>query len=287
MYYGLTSVELTACMGGSRLNRNHYRRTMNILPEAAEDSSTVAEDSANQGAPSRLRTGRMSRFQWWVCGVVALGFAAWSLRSVGPYNIAETDAARHAMNGAFLHDLIAGGKFSDVIGFARNYYAHLPALSIPYHPPLFPLIEALFFAAFGVSPIAAKLPVTLAVAVCAIFMFRLMSTHRSLAIAALSTITFFSLPEALWVSADVMLEFPALAFVLPAVYCLQSSNGEYKMRFALGFAALAAAAVWTKQQTVFLGATPILYLILSGRLRQLLKVLPGFLWRCSVWRSAH
>src|SRR5256885_714708 len=118
--------------------QKHERRAMKIEPGAAEGASAIAGDAINQAAPSRPRTHLMSRLQWSLCGFIALGFGAWSLRTVGPYNIAETDAARHAMNGAFLHDLIASGKFSDVMGFARNYYAHLPALSIPYHPPLFP-----------------------------------------------------------------------------------------------------------------------------------------------------
>jgi len=46
------------------------------------------------------------------------------------------------MNGVFLHDLIVRGKFTDILPFARNYFAHLPALSLPYHPPMFPLMEA-------------------------------------------------------------------------------------------------------------------------------------------------
>jgi hypothetical protein len=80
--------------------------------------------------------GRLTgRVHIWLPLAIALCFTAWSFRSSGPYNMVETDAARHAMNGVFIHDLVAAGKILDVFAFAKSYYAHLPALSLPYHPP--------------------------------------------------------------------------------------------------------------------------------------------------------
>jgi hypothetical protein len=190
----------------------------------------------------------------------------------GAYTIVATDAARHAMNGAFLYDLIVRGSFSAPIEFARTYYAHYPALSMPYHPPAFPLIEAVFFFVFGVNAFAARLSVALAVAVCSFFLFRLaVTTHRSAMVAACSAITFLCLPESMAVGSDVMLEFPVLAFTLLAIRCLQPAETGYSMRRASAFALLAAAAVWTKQQAVFLGAVPFLYFALLGRWQLLRK----------------
>ena len=40
---------------------------------------------------------------------------------------------------------------------------------------------------------------------------------------------------------------------------------------ALLFAALSAAAMWTKQHAVFLGAMPVMYAVVSGRSRLLLR----------------
>lgn len=196
------------------------------------------------------------------------------MRTVGGYNVIETDAARHAMNGVFLHDLIASGSFTHAVGYARNYYAHLPALSLPYHPPLFPLIEALFYSLFGVSIFSARLAVAVTVGVSALALFGLiLKTHRSGWIAALSTITFLCLPESLWLSSDVMLEYPTLVFTLLAIYCLQPVDREYTIRRALCFGVLAAAAVWTKQFAVFLGLVPFVYLIILRRWKLFLK--PG------------
>lgn len=218
---------------------------------------SLAEEPGEQ--PQASLKPKSTRLEWWLCIAIALVFSAWGMRSVGPYNVIETDAARHAMNGVFLHDLIAQGKFTHVLTFARSYYGQFPALSLPYHPPLFPLIEALFYTVLGVSAMAARLAVALSIFAAAIAMFRLvMATHRSCAVAALSTITFLCLPEALWLGSDVMLEFPALVFTLLAIYRLQPMDGEYTMRRLIGFTVLAAAAVWTKQQTVFLIAVPFL-----------------------------
>jgi hypothetical protein len=67
-----------------------------------------------------------------------------------------------------------------------------------------------------------------------------------------------------------MLELPALTFVLAALCCLRNVKEHYTLSRGLWFALLAGAAVWTKQQAVFLGAVPFLYFVLSRRWRLLL-----------------
>jgi len=193
----------------------------------------------------------------WLPYVLAAAFALWSLRGAGNGSIADTDAARHFMNGAFVHDLIAGGHMRRPIEFAKEYYGRLPALSMPFHPPLFPAIEALFFFVFGVKLLAARAAVALAVGVSAILFYRLLrATHGSDLLAACVTISLFSLSISQLVATDVMLEYPSLVFTLAALYCVRDFDDGYPLGRALLFAVLAAAAVWTKQFAVFLGAVP-------------------------------
>lgn len=183
------------------------------------------------------------------------------------------------MNGAFLHDLIERGKFTGIISYAHTYYAHLPALSMPYHPPLFPAIEAVFFFLFGVNVLAARLAIAIAVALSAILFFRLViATHNSVFLAAVSTLTFLSLRYSLWLSASVMLEFPAMVFTLLALHSLWKGKDRYPMLYMLVFGLLAAAAVWVKQQSVFLGAVPFCYIALASQWK--------LLRRPAVWSSA-
>src|ERR1700722_3369416 len=77
--------------------------------------------------------------------LLALLFFGSALYHVGQTEVVDTDAARHAMNGAFIYDLIRTGHLFHPIAYAKVYYSHLPSLSVPFHPPLFPAIEALFF----------------------------------------------------------------------------------------------------------------------------------------------
>jgi len=203
--------------------------------------------------------------------LLALLFAFWGLRGIGCNNVVETDSARHAMNGAFIYDLIRNGQLASPIAYGKFYYGHLPALSLPYHPPLFPIIESLFFWGFGANVLAARLAVAFCVGLSVLLFYRLLrSTHGSYVLAISATITFFAMRLSQRMANGVWLEFPSLVFVLGALYCLRDLDKEYSLRRGMAFAILAGAAVWTKQHTLFLGLVPFFYVFLS-RHWQLLK----------------
>jgi 4-amino-4-deoxy-L-arabinose transferase-like glycosyltransferase len=174
------------------------------------------------------------------------------------------------MNGAFLYDLIRTGHLLHPITYAKAYYSQLPALSMPFHPPLFPSIEAIFFALFGVSLLTARVTVAVAVAISAILFYRLaLATVKRPIIAACITLTTFSFWTLQFVARDVMLEFPVLVFSLAALYCLRDFPYRFSWREAILFACFSAAAVWTKQHAVFLGAVPFIQIALARRWRRL------------------
>lgn len=198
--------------------------------------------------------------------VLAAFFLLWSLRGVSSDNIVNSDAARHALNGVFIHDLLRDGKLFSPVEYGKYYYAHFPALSLPYHPPLFPLIESAFFALLGVKVFTARLVVAIAVAISAVLFYRLvMATHQSHHAAFFCVLTFLSLPHSQWVGSDVMLEFPTLVFVLAALYCLRDFDRDYRLRRGLMFSVFAAAAVWTRQHAIFLGLVPFLLILVQRR----------------------
>ncbi|HWR50160.1 MAG TPA: glycosyltransferase family 39 protein [Bryobacteraceae bacterium] len=205
--------------------------------------------------------------------LLALFFALWGLRGIQNGNIIDTDAARHAMNGAFLHDLVRDGEFTRPMQYAKAYYGRYPALSLPYHPPLFPLVESVFFFGFGVNLVTARILVALFVALAAVLLYRLIRrTHGSHLLAFLATATFFWINGSQRVAADVMLEFPSLALAIAALLFLEQLEPRLTLGRALGFAAFAGAAMWTKQNVLFFIALPMLYVVLARRWRLLREV---------------
>jgi 4-amino-4-deoxy-L-arabinose transferase-like glycosyltransferase len=202
----------------------------------------------------------------WAPYVLALFFALWGLRGVSRTDVVYADAARHAMNGVFVYDMVRGGHITHPIAYAMEYYGHLPSLSMPYHPPLFPVLESVFFAVFGVKLLSARLAVACAVGICTVLLYRLVqATLGNDALAACVTVTMLSLRYAQIVAGEVMLEFPAMAFALAALYCLRDMEQDFPLGRALLFTAFAAAAVWTKQTTVFLGAVPVICALFARR----------------------
>jgi Dolichyl-phosphate-mannose-protein mannosyltransferase len=205
----------------------------------------------------------------------ALFFALWSLRGVGHSDIVDTDAARHAMNGAFIYDLVRGGHLTHPIDFAKEYYGHLPAITMPFHPVVLPGIVSGFYALFGVKILSARLAVALAVGICFLLLYRLVeATLRNSVIAACATTTVLSLWLVQLVSTDVMLELPAMAFTLAALYCLRDLTSQEEARAfpwgrALLFTALGGLAISTKQHAVFLSGVPVLGALLTRRWRLL------------------
>ena len=63
--------------------------------------------------------------------VLAVLFALLALRGALSTDVVDPDAARHAMNGVFLHDLIRDGQIGHPVGYAKEYYSHFPARRFP------------------------------------------------------------------------------------------------------------------------------------------------------------
>jgi hypothetical protein len=238
-----------------------------------------------ESKPTLRRTSKFpARLPYLLPYLGALFFALWSLRGVGHSDIVDTDAARHAMNGAFIYDLVRGGHLTHPIEFARAYYGHLPAITMPFHPVVFPAIVSGFYALFGVKTLSAHLAVALAVGICFLLLYRLVeATLGNSAIAACAAITVLSLWCVQLVGTDVMLELPAMAFTLAALYCVRGLSFEEESRAflwgrALLFTALGGLAISTKQHAVFLSGVPVVCALLARRWRLLKR---PQIWICA------
>jgi hypothetical protein len=209
--------------------------------------------------------------------LIALFFALWGLRGSGQSDVTFNDQARHAMNGVVLHDLVRDGQFARPVQYIRQYFSRYPTLSLPYHPPLFPAVEAVVYALVGISHFSARLTVALFVFGVALLLFQLaLKTSRSTGVAATAAIVFLSIPLSQQLAADVMLEMPAMFFTLGSMLCICQCDRRWTDREALAAGLLGGAAVWTKQ-AVFIALIPLL--LLAGRRRwDILRSRPALLF---------
>src|SRR5262249_8922860 len=69
------------------------------------------------------------------------------------------DTSRYLMNGVFFLDLARDASIArhDVRGYAEQYYARYPALSLGFHPILPSLLVVPFFEVLGISVMSARL----------------------------------------------------------------------------------------------------------------------------------
>lgn len=221
------------------------------------------------------------RFRNLITAGLGLFFGWWGFRGAPGSNPIYADGSRHMMNGALLYDMIRTGNLAHPVGFAQSWYARLPAISLPYHPPLFPLFESLFFAGFGVRYWVARLAVAATVALSVFLLAHLVvATHRSYWLALAAILVVFSSFPSQELAGEVMLEVPALAMTLLSLALLRglAFEGKLAWRCGLTFAIAASAAVWTKQDALFLGGVPLLLALLNGSWSVLRR---GTVWFCS------
>jgi hypothetical protein len=177
------------------------------------------------------------------------------------------DAPSHAMNGVFVHDLIQAAPTHHPAQWAITYYLKYPAVTILFYPPVFPVVEAIFYFVFGVSHFTAQLAVCFFDALLALAVYRIVSTAFSKPVAFGAAMLTLGLPGiALW-GRQVMLEIPAWCFAAWSVFFVLQYMESGRARSLIAGAVLAVIALYTKQTFLFM--IPALALAL--------------LWRCG-WR---
>lgn len=206
----------------------------------------------------------------WGALVLGLLAAIWGARGMFTGAFDDPDSARHAMNGVLIHDWLHSTQWLHPLRFARAFYSHLPAISIPYHPPLFPAAESLFYFAFGVHGWSARLAIACATFLAAALLYAIVRrSHGSAPFAVLAVAVTFLVPEFQQQASDVMLEMPSLVLVLAALWFLRPRGEPLDVRHAIAFGLLGGAAIWTKQQSIFLVGCPFAMLAFRRRWRDL------------------
>jgi hypothetical protein len=163
-----------------------------------------------------------------------------------------SDAPRHALNGVFVKDFVTAAPWHDPKIWAINYYLKYPALTILFYPPLFYCFEAIVFAIFGVSQLAAQAAVSLFTVVlgAATYGFTRLYFPRWSALGA--SLLMIGGPEIAFWGRQVMLDVPAYAAVVAGIYCyVRYLRSERPLYLYLTLLAI-LAAIYIKLTAAFI-----------------------------------
>ncbi|MGH6968657.1 MAG: ArnT family glycosyltransferase, partial [Stellaceae bacterium] len=202
------------------------------------------------------------RLAWRLAPYLAIVGAAGALLATAPLggDFAWSDAPRHALDGAFIKDLIVALPRHPV-AWAEDYYLQYPALSILFYPPLFYVFEAVAFAVLGVTQFAAQAMIAVFYALLGLGLYRLTRLWTSRPAALGAALMVMGAPEfALW-GRQVMLDVPATAWLVWGVYAFARFLRFDRGRDLAMASVLLLAALYTKYNVVFIAAVLLLTLV--------------------------
>ncbi|MGB7754557.1 MAG: glycosyltransferase family 39 protein, partial [Salinisphaera sp.] len=167
------------------------------------------------------------------------------------YQFFYSDAPRHALNGAFILDLVRDFPINDPVQWAYNYYAQYPALTILFYPPLYPAILAVAYAILGISQFSAVVVNALFYFALLLGVFRVSRPLMGFVAGAIAAAAVGALPDIAFWGRQVMTDVPATAMLVWGVaFFLEYS--EHRRSWLLYASALAVlAAVWLKLTVCF------------------------------------
>ncbi len=181
----------------------------------------------------------------------------------------DIDEAEHANTGLYVASLLRDLPLRHPVQYTYSYYGHYPDLGLIHWPPLFYAAEGTVFRVAGASVLSAHMVVAAFALLALAFWFQFLSELHGQLAAALGTLLLALAPLMLLFEKVVMLEVPALAFTISAIYCWRKYLEKEESRYLYWFAVLAAAGLLTKQTVVFLAPFCLLTLLGANKLRLL------------------
>lgn len=175
-----------------------------------------------------------------------------------------SDAPRHALNGAFILDLVRDLPLRHPVEYAQNYYLHYPALTVLFYPPLVHVVMAGAFAVFGVSPLVAQAVVAAFHLVLLVAAYGLGRRWLARPYAFGAALIAGAGPELLTWSRQVMLDVPVYALIVAAAYWFVRWLDRDRTAALAASAALVVMAVYTKYNAGFI-LLPFALAALSAR----------------------
>lgn len=184
------------------------------------------------------------------------------------------DEPSHYVSGLMLRDYVTSGFSRAPVAFAQDFYLHVPYFAVGYWPPLYYLIEAIWMLCFGPGRAAAVLLIALIVALIATLIFAALRSSLGALAAFGFGVLFVLLPLVEANSMLVMTDLPVTLLGFGALLALAAYLSSARLGPLLAFTVLAALTILTKGSGLYLTALLPAALLLTGRLRWILR--PSF-----------
>jgi len=182
-----------------------------------------------------------------------------------------SDESRHAMDGVYFLDLIKDMPIFHLYQYTKQYYAKYPALGLAWYPPFFAMVEAIFYAIFGISTFAARSTV-ISFALLGVFIWYVWIREiYNQEIAFYSGLLFITMPPVVYWSHAVMLEIPTLAMIILCFYCFYNYFELDKKKHAYYLALSLSGALLTKQTAAFIIPLFFSYILIRKKYKKLIK----------------
>ena len=226
------------------------------------------------GEPEGRLGDSARRFHWVniVCGClifVSIAFFQLSERAYQSNLAIHPDEAAHFVTGICVLDYFRTAFGSNPVSFAESYYVRYPKVAFGHWPPVFYVIQALWYGALGATTLNAILLVGFTTAVAALILFLRLERLHGISIALFSISGFLWLPlvriSALVVMADMLASVFALLAIL--AFCDGCTRGA--RRFWIAFALWSGIAMLTKESALYLLPFTLLALIFLKERTQL------------------
>jgi len=164
------------------------------------------------------------------------------------------DAGTHVMDGVLIYDWALAGPSAwiDPVGFAERQFGYYPSLGIVgNYPPGFAVVEACFFAVFGVSVVTARLCVLMFAVLLVGGLFVLVRRFTGRLQAACAVLGLLAMPSAVLWGRQAMLEVPTLAVLVWSAVAACRYHERPNWRRLICWVLLSVTAVMFKQTAAF------------------------------------
>jgi hypothetical protein len=203
----------------------------------------------------------------WILLAIAVLLQVQAGLAMLPGDLLSADPPAHFTTGVMLHDYLLGGHVLQPLPFAECFYVHFPKVAFGHWPPVFYIVEALWFFFFGTKIVAARWLCACIAGGCAAALYRRCCRDwgkwQALATASL----FLALPAIRHEAWRVMSDLLVCGLAFLAMCSLADYLSTGKPRHAVWLAIWASLAILTKGSGWLLLAPIVAGPLLTGRSR--------------------